>query len=80
MMTPLSKDWYEKNDKKVFRGVNYDLEFIRIHQGMIGTVYNKENPSKSEWYVINTQEELNQCLDRFFKDNSKELTNGNYNI
>jgi hypothetical protein len=40
-MTPLSKDWYEKNDKKVFRGVNYDLEFIRIYQGMIGTVYIK---------------------------------------
>lgn len=79
-MTPLSKDWYEKNDKKVFRGVNYDLEFIRIYQGMIGTVYNKENPSKSERYIINTQEELNKCLDRFFKDNSKELTNGNYNI
>jgi hypothetical protein len=47
---------------------------------MIGTVYNKENPSKSERYIINTQEELNKCLDRFFKDNSKELTNGNYNI
>ena len=78
--TPLSKDWFKNNHKKVFNGVDYDLEFIKIQQGMIGTVYNKENPSKSEWYVITTQEELNKVLDWFFRFNSKELTNGNYNI
>ena len=80
MKTPLSKDWFKNNHKKVFKGVNYDLEFIKVQQGMIGTVYNKENPSKSEWYVITTQEELNKVLDWFFRFNSKELTNGNYNI
>jgi len=79
-MTPLRYDWYDKNDGKTFKGITHNLEFIRIKQGMVGTVYDVNNPAKSQWWVINTQEELNECLDRLFNNNPIEITHGNFNI
>jgi hypothetical protein len=79
-MTPLRYDWYDNNDGKVFKGITYNLKFKRIIEGMVGTVYQINNPSNFQSFLINTQEELNECINRLFMDNPIEIIKGNHNI